>query len=492
MQLSREKKVNGWGIKSKDNKILSNKLEILERWQEFYATLYCDNDDVIIPLPENNSPIPPIIKSEIQKAINMLKKNKAPGPDDIVAEMLKHGGDILVHKLLLLYNKMIEQRDTPSQMRLSEIVTLFKKGDLLDCGNYRPITLLSHLYKLLMQIIYNRISKTIAAALPQSQAAYQPGRNTIEQIQSIQQIIEKCKEFNRPAVMCFIDFTKAFDSIKQSKLWQALHDFTDLDASYINLLRTLYSNSKAYVRTEIGATEHIDILKGVKQGDLLSALLFCISLKVILEETFNGINFGVKIGGTLENEKDYADDVALITCTVAELNILLDRLHKNAQAFGLSINVKKTKVMFIGDHTDTDTPVVIDNLNVEVVEQFEYLGRILSNDGDDSKAVEARIGKAWGAFDKKKAILTDSRLPVKTKSTVYEDYIFPVVMHTSETIVWTKKNLYKMEVFQNHIMRWITGHRLRDKVSIVKLREKTGLQPICESIRKQKLWWSAT
>ena len=82
-----------------------------------------------------------------------------------------------------------------------------------------------------------------------------------------------------------------------------MHDFTDLDASYINLLRTLYSNSKAYVRTEIGATEHIDILKGVKQGDLLSALLFCLSLKVILEETFNGNNFGVKIGGTLENKK---------------------------------------------------------------------------------------------------------------------------------------------------------------------------------------------
>ena len=82
-----------------------------------------------------------------------------------------------------------------------------------------------------------------------------------------------------------------------------MHDFTDLDASYINLLRTLYSNSKVYVRTEIGTTEHIDILKGVKQGDLLSALLFCIALKVVLEETFNGINFGVKIGGTLENEK---------------------------------------------------------------------------------------------------------------------------------------------------------------------------------------------
>ena len=175
----------------------------------------------------------------------MLKRNKAPGPDDIVTEMLKH----LVDKLLILYNKMIELRETPTQMRLSEIVTLFKKGDLLDCGNYRPITLLSHLYK---QIIYNRVSNTLAAALPKSQAAYQKGRNTIEQIQSIQQIIEKSREFNRPLVMCFIGFTKAFDSVKQSRLWKALNDYTDLDPSYINLLRTLYSNSKAFVRTKNG------------------------------------------------------------------------------------------------------------------------------------------------------------------------------------------------------------------------------------------------
>ena len=487
MKLSREKKVKGWGIKSKDNKILSNTVDILERWQEFYATLYFENDDVFIPLPENDYPIPPIIKSEVQKAINMLKKNKAPGPDDIVTKMLKHGGEILVDKLLTLYNKMIELRETPTQMRLSEIVTLFKKGDLLDCGNYRPITLLSHLYKLLMQIIYNRVSNTLAAALPKSQAAYQKGRNTIEQIQSIQQIIEKSREFNRPLVTCFIDFTKAFDSVKQSRLWHALNDYTDLDPSYINLLRTLYSDSKAFVRTEIGATEAIDILKGVKQGDLLSALLFCIALKVILEETFDGIDFGIKIGGNLENEKDYADDIALITTTTDQMNTLLDRLHRNALAFGLSINVKKTKVMFIGNHDNTY--VTISGIKVDVVEEFEYLGRILSNDGDDSKAVGSRIGKAWGAFEKKKYIITDKRLPVSRKVTVYEDYILPVVLYASETIVWTKKNLSKMEVFQNHIMRWITGHRLQDKISIDKLRRKTKLHPMCKSIKKQKLRW---
>ena len=66
IKLSREKKVKGWGIKSKDNKILSNKVEILERWQEFYATLYVENDYVFMPLPENDYAIPPIIKSEVR------------------------------------------------------------------------------------------------------------------------------------------------------------------------------------------------------------------------------------------------------------------------------------------------------------------------------------------------------------------------------------------------------------------------------------------
>ena len=201
----------------------------------------------------------------------------------------------------------------------------------------------------------------------------------------------------------------------------------------------------------MGVTEAIDILKGVKQGDLLSALLFCIALKVILEDTFDGIDFGIKIGGNLENEKDYADDIALITATTDQMNMLLDPLHRNALAFGLSINVKKTKIMFIGNHDNTY--VTISGIKVDVVEEFKYLGRVLSNDGDDSKAVGSRICKAWGAFEKKKHIITDKRLPISRKVTVYIDYILPVVLYASETILWTKKNLNKIEVFQNHIMR---------------------------------------
>ena len=416
LQLSRKKKVKGWGIKAADKSVLCELGSILKRWKDFYADLYSTDNNVIIDLPENLDPIPVILLKELKKAIKMLKKNKAPGPDDLTVEMFEHGGETLHQRLLELLNCIIQHREVPTQLRLSEIVTLFKKGDLLDCANYRPITLLSHIYKLLMQIIYNRISQTVVCALPPSQAAYQPGRSTVEQIQSLQQIIEKCKEFNQSATICFIDFTKAFDSVDQNKLWEALQKHTNLSSSYINIIKLLYQDSKARVRTDIGTTEHIDILKGVKQGDLLSALLFCIALMVILANTFEGLDFGIRIGGENQQDKGYADDVGIITRTAAEMNTVLDKLHDCASVFGMKINVPKTKVMMIG--TNADTAVYIKGQFLNIVDTFEYLGRVLSSNADDSHAVLSRIRKAWGAFEKKKSILTDKRISVTTKRKV--------------------------------------------------------------------------
>ena len=115
-----------------------------------------------------------------------------------------------------MIHKILQNRVIPDELNVSEIVALFKKGDPLDCGNYKPISLLTHVYKLLMQVVYIRIKKDLTEALPKKQGAYQPGHSTIEQIQTIQQIIEKSIEFQQPCVICFIDYTKAFDSIDQS------------------------------------------------------------------------------------------------------------------------------------------------------------------------------------------------------------------------------------------------------------------------------------
>ena len=183
--------------------------------------------------------------SEIENGLKKLNKGKSPGPDNITPELLIAGGPVLQTWLMFLIDSNLQNRVIPDELNVSEIVTLFKKGDPLDCGNYRPISLLSHVYKLLMQVVYTRIKKDLIEALPKEQAAYQPGHSTIEQIQTIQQIIEKSIEFQQPCVICFIDYTKAFDSIDQTKLWEILYNVTNIDPSYINLLAKTYEKAKS-------------------------------------------------------------------------------------------------------------------------------------------------------------------------------------------------------------------------------------------------------
>lgn len=489
IKLSNHKPVKGWAMRNKQNVKLLTDEEILENWAEFYEQLYFSTRTTFNHYEEDpNDPIPSVTLAELTRAIRLLKSGKAPGPDAITAEMFKAGGQKLLLLLLKLVNRIVETRDVPEQMEINEIVTLYKKGDRLDCANYRPISLLSHAYKLVMQIIYSRISGSLLSVLPQNQAAYQPGRSTTEQIQTIQQLIEKYNEFNLNAVLCFIDYTKAFDSLHQQKLWDALKQYTDINPAYINILSKLYESSKARIRTDVGTTRLIDILRGVKQGDLASAILFCIALMVILLITLDDFDSGVSIGGEIITDKGYADDIAIITNSAVKMNFVLKKLAATSLEYGLGINIGKTRGMLVGTHHD-NTIICINDLPIKIVITFDYLGRTLSNNGDDTPAVKSRIGIAWDAFKRVKSILTSRRISMKHKTMTYNTYVKPAVLYAAETITWKKDLIHKMEVFQNHIMRWMTRTRLIDHIPLTELRQRTELEPIITDIIKRKMRW---
>ena len=490
LKMSTTRIVKGWSVKGQNNEILTSHNDILKRWEEFYTELYSSDRTTFEYFDEDpNDPIPTVLLSEVNHCLSLLKSNKAPGPDGITSEMLSAGGEQLRVWLKDLINVIIETRDIPHQLVISEIITLFKKGDLLECGNYRPISLLCHIYKLLMMVIYLRIKDPLTKALQPSQAAYQQGRGTIEQIQTMQQIIEKCNEFNRSCVICFVDFTKAFDSVDQQKLWNALRKYTAINPAYINLIARLYEHSKTRIRTDVGTTSLISLLRGVKQGDLASAILFCIALMVVLLNTFEGQQCGISIGGIEHTDESYADDIGLITQNSMQMNTILERLRVFAAEFGLDINIPKTKVMFIGEHDPNSMVCKIGDKVLDVVTFFEYLGRVLSNDGDDTKAVESRIGKGWEAFKKVQSVISSRNISMQTKKKTFETYVLPCVMYASETIKWKPDLIRKMQVFQNHIMRWMTGKRQIERTPLTKLFEMTKLEPIEKLIKTKKLKW---
>ena len=395
------------------------------------------------------------------------------------------GGMPLLQILLRLFNLILTTGTVPQDFKAALIVVLYKKNSRLDCGNYRPISLLSHVYKLFISIIAERVKGDLYASLPDSQAAYQPGRGTIEQVIALEQIIEKSIEFNSPAYIAFIDFTKAFDSIKLNKLWNLLEK-TSMNKRYINLLKQTYDNSTATIKSDIGISRHIKILKGVKQGDVLSALLFCIVIAAIIMKAESECNFGYSIGGHLLSNLSYADDIAAITSSCKELQQFLDCVVKHSADVGLFINVSKTKCMA----TDKKSPtlnITIYGKPIKQVSEFIYLGHKLSSTNNGTVAVKHRIGLGWAAFEKNKTLLVSKRIPYHIKKKIYNTYVLPVVLYGLECVNWTIKLFGIVETFQNHIMRFMTHHRLLDHIPIKELCRTTKLLPITSIIKSKVL-----
>ena len=125
------------------------------------------------------------------KMLSELKTGKSPGLDGIYSEYLKAGGEPLVRALLHLFSQIMKTGTIPNQFKEALIVVIYKKNRMLECGSYRPISLLSHIYKVFISIIASRVKRDLYDSFPASQAAYQPGRGKINQIIALEQIIEK-------------------------------------------------------------------------------------------------------------------------------------------------------------------------------------------------------------------------------------------------------------------------------------------------------------
>ncbi|KAI0222887.1 hypothetical protein LSAT2_025861, partial [Lamellibrachia satsuma] len=156
---------------------------------------------------------------EMARAIAGLKDGKALGGDGIPAEVWKHGGDNLSNRLHQLITKAWEEGSVPQAWKDASIVTIYKKGDRTDCGNYREISLLSIAGKIFARIMLNRLSIHITPeVVPETQCGFRSNRTTADMIFCLRQLQEKCIEQDRPLYIVFVDFTKAFDTVGRTGL----------------------------------------------------------------------------------------------------------------------------------------------------------------------------------------------------------------------------------------------------------------------------------
>ena len=149
-------------IKEKDDSELSNQEAILNRIKEFYEKLYSSNKPVEeVKQATASDAISSITKGEVKNAVKEMKKNTAPGPDSIEIDIIKSAGELLEAELANLYTRCIALQKIPTAWKESEMVLLFKKGDKKELQNYRPISLISHIYKIFTKIISKRLEQKL-------------------------------------------------------------------------------------------------------------------------------------------------------------------------------------------------------------------------------------------------------------------------------------------------------------------------------------------
>ena len=202
------------------------------------------------------------------------------------------------------------------------------------------------------------------------------------------------------------------------------------------LLRNLYADQEATVRTGHGTTDRFQIGKGVHQGCILSPCLFNLYAEYIIRNTgLEETQDGIKIAGRNINKLRYADDSTLMAESEEELKSLLMKMKVESEKVGLKLNIQKTKIMASGPITSWE----IDGETVETVADCIFQGSKITADGDCSHEIKRRFllgRKVMTNLDSMKLFKSrDITLPTKVR--LVKAMVFPVVMYGYES--WTVK-----------------------------------------------------
>ncbi|KAL6730841.1 hypothetical protein Aduo_001773 [Ancylostoma duodenale] len=246
-----------------------------------------------------------------------------------------------------------------------------------------------------MRVVQQRVQSRHEEVSREEQAGFRPGRGCCHQIFTLQQVMEERIRCGKRLIIVFIDFAAAFDSVYHPAIWNTL-EAEGIPGKIIRLLQNTYDGSKCKVRVRGGMSESFTVSTGVRQGCVISPLLFNTVIDAIMRRVFKK-RAGVECGQQqFVTDLMYADDVAIFANDKAEATSILNDISVTAQPYGLIINAEKTKVL------TTDGAPVIVHLNeaeLEQVQNFKYLESIVQ-EKKIASAVEilSRIGTASAAF----------------------------------------------------------------------------------------------
>ena len=314
----------------------------------------------------------PISYEEVVKAIKSMKKGKGVGGDKVSSEMLLEGGEMLWHNLHALLQVCWDEEFIPEEWMEGIIVPLHKEGSEKDLGNYRGITLSSHIGKVFCRVLKERLCRAVdGVVLGEAQGGFRKNRQTVDHLFVVNGVCQLRRGEGKKTWLAFLDLRKAYDSVWREGLWEKM-DRYGIGGKFLRVCQALYSSVKARVRVGATLSEEFEIRCGLRQGCVLSPCLFSLFIMDLaweLEEK----GLGVKVRGQWVGSCLFADDIALLASSASELQAMLDVAAEFASKWRLKFNPKKCGILVVGQkkqqrkwHLGRD--------RIDEVDEYKYLG----------------------------------------------------------------------------------------------------------------------
>lgn len=341
------------------NEIETSLEKIQQCFLNYYKTLYSqpqeNNDNQIdaflaqINLPQitdeqNGKLISKITKEEIQSAIRRMKGGKSPGTDGFPTEWYKAMQDQLIPTLLKTFNWVLENKNIPPSWREAMISVIPKEGkDKLDCGNYRPVSLLNNDYKLFTSILSKRIELILPVLIHKDQTGFVRQRQTQDNIRKTLHVMRQITQQKLETLILSLDAEKAFDSVRWSFLYKVLSKF-GFHMTIIDTFAALYNKPTARIKINGDLTNSFILERGTRQGCCASPLLFALFIEPMSQLIRQRSDIkGVTMKSGEQKLALFADDLLIsITQPTQTLPKLMKLLEEFGSISGYKININKT------------------------------------------------------------------------------------------------------------------------------------------------------
>ena len=378
-----------------------------------------------------------ISEEELDDASGVLKNGKKCGIDLVSYEILKCIRDYNPQLLLKVLNFVLQNNVTAYEWFISIIAPIHKKGSKMDPDNYRGISLISCLYKLLTAILNKRIASFCEEnnILSKAQLGFVRGNRCSDGHFILHNLIKDyCHENGKWLYSCFVDFSKAFDCIPRDILFERLKS-KGITGKVFNLIKKIYMNEKCKIKVGGMLSDTFDANQGVRQGCILSPLLFNIFISDLPEILSKEENNPAKIGPdeTISCIL-WADDLVMISESKEGLTKMLQNLCDFSCQNGLKINQDKTKCMvFNKTGRNIRCDIKTNGMLITSVREYKYLGFLITPSGEVSTGIRDLKSRALYAMVQLRKKLGDNfRENIKIAFYLFDSLVKPIVLYCSD------------------------------------------------------------